>query len=363
MGLFNKKELKDYKVLEKYKGSLDGFDFIGETEKYLLFLDRENHNYVVRQEKQNPKNVVMLGEVDGEVHVFHNRIYSISYSSYAGETTNPLNCIDIDTGKAGRASPLSTRRCRRANHWFCQDFVKSFTIQDDKMVLEVDRYKEDVHDEMECSYVIYITDDNGRLKINRVFPDDYVEPEEQEETDYSDSNLTEFERDLKNLLARDDIQSRQDICEAEYKKALGILKNPSEKYVHRAYDLMGNLASQFDYVPAIMWMGDFMEHVFRDLSQAAFWYKKAADLGDGNGARCYADMLITGNGIEKNTQMAKRYYIQAANKGVPEAAFVLGEFFRNAGDRENALKAYQHAYNGGYAPAKIRIDQMNNGER
>lgn len=74
-------------------------------------------------------------------------------------------------------------------------------------------------------------------------------------------------------------------------------------------------------------------------------------------------MLITGNGIEKNTQMAKRYYIQAANKGVPEAAFVLGEFFRNAGDRENALKAYQHAYHGGYEPAKIRIDQMNRGER
>lgn len=81
-------------------------------------------------------------------------------------------------------------------------------------------------------------------------------------------------------------------------------------------------------------------------------------MGDGNGARCYADMLMTGKGVQRDTQQAMRYYADAADKGVPEAAFVLGEFLRNSGDRDNALKAYRQAYNGGYTPAKARIDQM-----
>ena len=120
---------------------------------------------------------------------------------------------------------------------------------------------------------------------------------------------------------------------------------------------------QFDYIPAIMWMGDFAENVMHNLEQAAFWFKKAADLGDGNGARCYADMLMTGNGVQRNVQQAMHYYADAADKGVPEAAFVLGEFLRNNGDRDNALKAYQQAFDGGYAPAKVRIDQMKSGQR
>lgn len=124
-------------------------------------------------------------------------------------------------------------------------------------------------------------------------------------------------------------------------------------------DLMGNLATQFDYVPAIMWMADFAESLKHDFRQAAFWYKKAADLGDGNGSRCYADMLMTGSGVKRNAQQAMRYYADAADKGVPEAAFVLGEFYRSAGGSENAFKAYQKAYNNGYAPAKKRIEQMN----
>ena len=171
---------------------------------------------------------------------------------------------------------------------------------------------------------------------------------------------SEFDNDIMELVSRDDIQCQQDICEAEYQKAMSLLQNPTRDTVRRAYDLMGNLASRFVYVPAIMWMGDFAENTMEDTTQAARWYKKAADLGDGNGARCYADMLITGNGVEKDTRKALHYYADAADKGIPEAAFVLGEYFRNKGDQENAIKAYMQAYNGGYTPAKTRIDQMKN---
>lgn len=175
--------------------------------------------------------------------------------------------------------------------------------------------------------------------------------------------MSEFDRDIRELLGRDNIQCRQDICEAEYEKAQRLLREQTQESVHRAYDLMGNLAAQFDYVPAILWMGDFAESVMKDLAQAAYWYKKAADLGDGNGARNYADMVMIGNGVQRDQREAMRYYSLAAEKGAPEAAFVMGEFLRNQGDRENALKAYQKALNGGYAPAQIRIDQMQGGAR
>lgn len=170
---------------------------------------------------------------------------------------------------------------------------------------------------------------------------------------------SEFYQDIGQLFMRDDVQCRQDICEIEYQKALGLLEIPiTEEKMERAYHLMGNLASHFEYIPAIMWMGDFMENVVENLEQAVFWYKKAADLNDGNGVRCYADMLITGRGVSRNPQEAFEYYFKAANAGVPEALFVIGEYYRNNGERENALKAYQAAVDGGYQPAQIRIDQM-----
>ena len=63
-------------------------------------------------------------------------------------------------------------------------------------------------------------------------------------------------------------------------------------------------------------------------------------------------------GVEKDMKLAMHYYADAADKGVPEAAFVLGEYLRKIGDRTNALMAYQQASDGGYAPASIRIAQM-----
>ncbi len=176
------------------------------------------------------------------------------------------------------------------------------------------------------------------------------------------SGGTEFDRDVRELLDRDDIRSRQDICEAEYNKALGLLENMTQENIHRAYDIMGRLASEFEYTPAIMWMGDFAENALHDANQAVYWYKKASDLGDGRGSRCFADMLMTGKGVQRDPKLAMRYYFDAANKGVPEAAFVLGEFYRNTGDSENALKAYRQAVAGGYTLAQVRIDQMTKGE-
>ena len=53
-----------------------------------------------------------------------------------------------------------------------------------------------------------------------------------------------------------------------------------------------------------------------------------------------------------------QYYAKAANAGIPEAQFVMGEFFRNNGDSENARKAYTAALQGGHRPAQVRLEQL-----
>ena len=159
-------------------------------------------------------------------------------------------------------------------------------------------------------------------------------------------------------MARDDVQDREDICEHIYTRAQKLLETPTQETIRRAYDLMGNLATQFGYVPAMLWMGDFMENVQQNDESACNWYKRAANLGNGNAARNYADMLMAGKGVQKDQREAFRYYRMAMDKGVPEAAFVVGEFLRNAGHTEEAKAAYLKAMNLGYAPAGVRLEQM-----
>ena len=174
----------------------------------------------------------------------------------------------------------------------------------------------------------------------------------------SRSNTAEFDNLVKELMTRDDIQDRTDICEHIYTRAYEMTKNPTKETIFRAYNLMGNLATQFSYIPAMLWMGDFAENVLNKDETACIWYKRAADLGSGVGAKNYADMLMTGKGVQRNSTEALQYYEYAMQKNVPEAAFVMGEVKRVRGDREGARAAYQKALDLGYDPARRRLEQM-----
>ncbi len=169
MGLFCK-ELGDYKVMGKYRKSLDDFYVFGETEKYWLYLDKSFNQYIMRQDKQNYKKVVYLGWLRGEKCVFHGKIFYINRWSYTGCSENPLNYIDVETGNSGHLSVLSNKGCWINMHLHCQDNVNNFTIKDDKIVIEVTRYKADAHNEEEFSYVIYVTYDRGEFKIEYILP-------------------------------------------------------------------------------------------------------------------------------------------------------------------------------------------------
>ena len=170
MGLFIK-EIRDYKILERYRKSLDAFYEFGETEKYRLLMDKKLKQYILRQDKENPKKVVYLGWLRGKYCVFHDKIFYINTISYTGNAENPLNYIDVETGNAGKMSVLSNKGFWLAMHWHCQDVVNEFGIKEDALVLEVTRYKESSHNEKEFTYTAYVTYNNGQFHVDYVFPD------------------------------------------------------------------------------------------------------------------------------------------------------------------------------------------------
>jgi len=172
-------------------------------------------------------------------------------------------------------------------------------------------------------------------------------------------HMNEFQEDISKLLSRDDLRSRSDVAKVEYEKALNIVNNASsQEEIIRAYNLMGPLAVEFEYVLAMMWMGDFAESLKRNMQEAGYWFKKAAEKGDPNGARNYADLIMSGQ-IGGSQTEALSYYAFAADNGIAEAAFVMGELMRNSGNNERALEYYKKALDGGYTLAEIRISQLN----
>ena len=162
------------------------------------------------------------------------------------------------------------------------------------------------------------------------------------------------ETEIKKL----NVPTKEALYKNKYEEALTLAESGIEDNVHKAYDYMGGLASRDEYVPAMLWVGDYEERVFSNHENAAYWYKKAADLGDGNGAYKYADMLMTGRGTEIDVSKAKKYYKMAADKGVPEAEFEMGEFSMQDGQLDEALRFFNAAYRNGYELARIRISQI-----
>ena len=121
---------------------------------------------------------------------------------------------------------------------------------------------------------------------------------------------------------------------------------------------MNTLATDFDYLPAVLWMAEFSVNGVKNPDQAAMWYKKAADLGSANGASKIADILMDGRGVTRNPKLAMEYYKIAADNGIASASFALGEYYAKTGNREEAVKAYEKAVKGGYKDAEKKLAKL-----
>ncbi len=76
--------------------------------------------------------------------------------------------------------------------------------------------------------------------------------------------------------------------------------------------------------------------------------------------RCYADLLGQGKGCEKDIPAAMRIYQQAAEKGEPNAMFMMGEAARAEKNLPLAAAWYGKAYSRGLEAAGVRLKQMTN---
>lgn len=168
----------------------------------------------------------------------------------------------------------------------------------------------------------------------------------------------ELKSDVSTILRRTGVQNRKEMCELEYMKARRLLKNPTVETVARAKNIMNTLATEFDYLPAVLWMAEFSVNGVKNPEQAAMWYKKAADLGSANGACKIADILMDGRGVARNPKLAVEYYKTASDKGIPSASFALGEYYAKTGNREEAIKAYEKAVKGGYKEAEKKLAKL-----
>lgn len=168
----------------------------------------------------------------------------------------------------------------------------------------------------------------------------------------------ELKSDVSTILRRTGVQNRKEMCELEYMKARRLLKNPTVETVARAKNIMNTLATEFDYLPAVLWMAEFSMNGVKNPEQAAMWYKKAADLGSVKGASKIADILMDGRGVTRNPKLAVEYYKTASDKGIPSASFALGEYYAKTGNREEAVKAYEKAVKGGYKDAEKKLAKL-----
>lgn len=171
---------------------------------------------------------------------------------------------------------------------------------------------------------------------------------------------TEFKTDVTEILHKTGAHNRKDVCELEYVKAINLLKNPTQQTISRASQIMRTLATDFDYLPAALWMAEFSVNGIKNPEQAALWYKKAADLGSGKAAYCLGNILTEGRGVTKNTRLAVEYYAEAAKKGVADAAFALGEYYMKKGNRIDAADAYKKALDGGCKKAGAKLEKLKN---
>ncbi|KTD53221.1 enhanced entry protein EnhC [Legionella santicrucis] len=99
-------------------------------------------------------------------------------------------------------------------------------------------------------------------------------------------------------------------------------------------------SAQKGYLPAILLMAKYSLLHEKNPEQALGWFKKAADVGDVDAQMFTAAAYMYGIGVKKNSDIASRYYINAAKNGNSIAQFTLAKNFidsRNSSNRKLGL--------------------------
>ncbi len=151
----------------------------------------------------------------------------------------------------------------------------------------------------------------------------------------------------------------------DYQEAINKLQNnPSPEEANDCLNTIYLIASARGCCvsEAQKWMGDYFETVQRNNAEAVKWFKAAAENGNAEGMRCYADMLISGRGVKQDEKEAIRYYEKAADMGQMESMFVIGQHYYKNDNKDKAKEYFRKASDKGFTPAREMLEKLETGE-
>jgi len=93
-------------------------------------------------------------------------------------------------------------------------------------------------------------------------------------------------------------------------------------------------------------------------TEAAKYYKLAADSGLARAQHNLAHMYDTGDGIVKDQSMAINYYKMAADRGDISAQYNLGYMYDATGQESDAIKFYEMAAGQGFCNAQFNLGEL-----
>jgi len=85
------------------------------------------------------------------------------------------------------------------------------------------------------------------------------------------------------------------------------------------------------------------------------YYQTLADSGDSFGQFRYGSALLCGNVLRKNVQSGLKYLVNSAEQGNTDAQLMIGRYFLDSNDTENAIKYLKKASESGRLEANISL--------
>lgn len=122
-----------------------------------------------------------------------------------------------------------------------------------------------------------------------------------------------------------------------YDKGVELMSSRDDTKIHEGYDIMGELAAG-GYADAQIYMGQFVENVLGQSGYAFEWYRRASLQNRPMAYQCMGNLLATGRGVEEDVEMAMNCYKMAAEGGLAESQFILGQYKLDKMERAEAKK-------------------------
>ncbi|MEI6267601.1 MAG: hypothetical protein WCP01_01880 [Methylococcaceae bacterium] len=161
-----------------------------------------------------------------------------------------------------------------------------------------------------------------------------------------------------------ELQHRAGAGDSQAQFALGLYYLPNDEWefrknIHDKYQMFPLDGTNIERYSDISTAFELAEDNNKASDELAFmWFEKAAVLGDAESQYATALCYFKGKGIVKNDNLAFKWLKISADQKFAQACNLLGDFFSQKENHEDALAYYQDAVSGGRKSAYIKWIKM-----